>query len=1588
MELTARSTATDCEDVLELFHPIVGQWFRQSFGQPTSAQQQAWPSIAAGEHTLLLAPTGSGKTLAAFLIAIDRLLFPPGNRGGDRPRARNEPGCQDRTSKARKIETSIDANRRQGPADQLANSPAGVRLLYLSPLKALGVDVERNLRAPLAGVRALAEREGHPYRPVRVGIRTGDTPSPERRLLQRDPPEILITTPESLYLMLTSRARDTLVGVQTIILDEIHSVAATKRGSHLALSLERLERLQNAALGPLQRIGLSATQRPLAEIARLLGGAQRADHFDPRKSGADLAHAPIALQPRPVRIVEAGRRKQLQLTVEVPFDQAPGNRPARPESNAEGGSLPQEGPAASRAPTDPVRPSIWDGVHRRLVDLIGQHRSTMVFVNSRRLAERLATAINELAQRPIAAAHHGSVSKETRLQIEDQLKRGELPAIVATSSLELGIDMGAVDLVVQIEAPPSIASGIQRVGRAGHQVGAPSTGILFPKHRHDLLTCTAASERMQQGEVEPTCYPRNPLDVLAQQIVAIVATETLSVDELYDLVRQAAPFADLPLTTLQSVLDLLSGRYPSDEFSSLRPRILWDRSTGRLTPRKGARLTAITNGGTIPDRGLYGVFLVGDDKNGASRVGELDEEMVFELQVGEVFLLGASAWQVEEITHDRVLVRPAPGQTGKMPFWRGEGPGRPLEFGRAVGHLTRQLADLDGPQATMLLTDRYRLDRQAAEDLIRYVHDQRAATGQVPSDRTVVIESMLDEVGDWRVVLLSPFGGRVHAPWAMAVAASIREQEDAEVDMIWTDDGIVFRLSASDQPPPADRFLPAPETVQEIVVRELGSSALFAGRFRENAGRALLLPKWRPGRRTPLWLQRRKSADLLRIVARYENFPIVLETYRECLHDVFDMQGLIDVLRDITSRKVRVRSIVSDHPSPFARSVLFHFAGNYIYDGDAPLAERRAAALALDHGQLRELLGDAQLRELLCPATIESTTLQLQRLDGRYPLGQPDDVHELLRMLGDLTLVEIQARLGQGGPRRGKRQADGPAHRQLDQWLEKLIADRRIVRVPVAGEPRLIAVEDIGRYRDALDVVPPAGLPQAFLEPVDDPLADLVSRYGRTHGPFTPQQVAERLGLDVAIVRGPLERLALQGRLLSGEFLPGGHGTEWCDAQVLRVLKRRSVARLRKQVEPVEPDALARFLAHWQRVAEPRTGLDALLDVVEQLQGTPLAASVLEHEILPARIREYRPADLDELCLAGEVVWQGCESLGTFDGRIALYLTDQAPRLAPAPQPLASPLQEKLLSSLQGRGGLRWDELQSLCAEPTDEILSALWQLVWLGHVTNDTLGPLRSLFAQSGGGRSRVGTRAAAAALRSFRSRRTRSTPGSEGRWRAFSRADATLTPTERQTSLAWQLTARLGIVTRELVASHALVGGFAGIYPVFKAMEEAGRVRRGYFIVGQGAAQFALPGADDLLREHRQSPEQPTTWVLAATDPANPYGTAVPWPKTTDAKSRPQRSAGARVILHNGQLIGYLNANSKHLLTFFNQLEDDARDQTLEHLTSALAMIASPQRPIRLEKIDGQSVRGHAWEPCFLRAGFIRLNRSWLSRGAKQSV
>ncbi len=1563
---------------LESFTPQVRDWFARSFEAPTAAQEQAWPAIAGGENVLVSAPTGSGKTLAAFLWGLDRLV-----------------------------------------ANPLPEGERRTRLVYVSPLKALSYDVEKNLRGPLKGIGG----------EVSVAIRTGDTPQKERQAMLRTPPDVLITTPESLYLMLTSRAREFLTGVEWAIVDEIHAVAQTKRGAHLALTLERLDHLARGgdpAAPGVQRIGLSATQRPLEEVGRFLVGAGRE-----------------------CKIVDTGVRKPLDLKIQVPVDdmREPGGHdighsavetvgtaggggdlvgPGRPSDEPAGTEAlpsldPQAGVEAPYAdplagtgfgddPNAATRRSIWPAIYPELLELVRAHTSTIIFVNARRAAERLAVRLNELAGEDgapadIARAHHGSLAREERLVVEDMLKSGQLPCLVATSSLELGIDMGAVDLVLQVESPKSVTAGLQRIGRAGHNVGDVSKGRIFPKFRADLLECAVVAKRMRAAEIETTVIPRNPLDVLAQQIVAMVSSppvegeqaadtevggEEWSVPALHDLVRRAHPYAELPRELLNQVLDMLDGRYPSEEFSELRPRIVWDRVADTIRARKGARQLAITNAGTIPDRGLYGVHLPD-----GRRVGELDEEMVYEARPGQTFLLGASTWRIEEITRDRVIVTPAPGAPGAIPFWRGDGIGRPVELGRAIGEFSRWAVDQE-PGA--LIEAGYDLDERAAANLVTYLREQQEATRVVPSDRTIVVERFRDEIGDWRLCVLSPFGGRVHSAWALALSARIRDEFGLESDAIWSDDGIIVHLPDADEPPGAELVLVEPDAIEDLVVGELSASALYGARFRENAARALLLPRAYPGKRTPLWQQRLKAQSLLEVAKRYGQFPIVLETYRECLRDVLDLPGLEALLTGLHTRELSLVEVETQRASPFASSLLFDYVATYMYEGDTPNAERRAAALSLDRDLLRELLGQEELRELIDPDALAEVEADLQHLSDRTRAANSDALHDVLRGVGDLTAAEAQARcLGAVS---------------AERMLLDLSRERRAIEMRIGGEQRWIAAEDAGLYRDAFGAVPPGGLPDAFLDAVDDAFERIVRRYARTHGPFTTRELrdrygaapagaddgdAARYGIDPTPTLKALER---GGGLVRGELRPGGSEREWCDPDVLRRLRRASLASLRKEVEPAEQQALARFLPAWQGIdASPAAGAgpDRLRELLVPLQGLALAPAVWEGDVLPRRTGAYSPAWLDQLCAGGEIVWVGAGPLGRNTGKVALYFRDDARWLGPPPfkgDAPAGPVHDAIRARLAS-GAAFWTDLIADVRVPTGaasengggapgpsdglapdpaELQESLWDLVWAGEVTNDAFAPLRAPRLSLANARRET--------QRRFARRRRPGAPQVQGRWSLT--ANLFADPPAHGPRLRAQaelLLERYGIVTRETVLAEGISGGFSSLYGELANLETLGTARRGYFVEGLGGAQFALPAAIERLRglrvdsQGRPAGEPPEALVLAATDPANPFGAALPWPKRDDNR-RPARVAGAHVVTLDADPVLYVERSGKGLITLRDPLEDGTPAAWLPAALQALADHVRRGRIKRLalERFDGDPAVGSPYEPLLIEAGFTQ--------------
>ena len=1429
---------------------LAAGWFAETFPDgPTDAQVRAWRAIADGDDLLLSAPTGSGKTLAAFLVGLDRLLREPATK-------------------------------------------AGTRLLYISPLKALNYDIERNLRGPLAGLRMHAAREGIEVPEIEVAVRTGDTPERERARQARRPPEILITTPESLFLLLTSPTRrEGLRAVETVIVDEIHALAGQKRGSHLALSLARLDHLVGT---PVQRIALSATVAPLEEVAAYATGG------------------------RSCTIVDAGARRPLEIAVEVPLADM-----ADPESPPGDTPEPVAGDAGTR--------SVWPAIYPRLLELVEAHTTTLIFVNYRRLAERLALRLNELAGTEVARAHHGSLARETRLEVEELLKEGSLPCLVATSSLELGIDMGAIDLVIQVESPRSVARGLQRVGRSGHGVGAVSQARIFPKHRGDLVESAVVVERMLAGDVEPLRIPYNALDVLAQQIVAMCAVEDWTVADLAAVIRRAYPYRDLPESQLEGVLDMLAGRYPSDEFAELRPRIVWDRLGGTVTGRGGARSLAVANAGTIPDRGLYGVFLA----DGSGRVGELDEEMVYEARAGQVFQLGASSWRIERITRDRVLVSPAPGRPGQIPFWRGEAAGRTVELGRALGAFTREVGGARTDTARRRLRERHHLDERAAENLLRYLREQREATGTLPTDRTIIVERFRDEIGDWRLCVLSPFGARVHAPWALAIGAVLRRDHGIDAQALWSDDGIIVHIPDSDDPPPADVVVIDPDALEETVIDELSSSALFAARFRENAARALLLPRRRPGQRVPLWQQRLKAQALQGVATRYPAFPIVLETYRECLQDIFDVPGLQTLLGQVRARTIDLAEVETPAGSPFAGSLLFDYVAQYMYEGDAPPQELRAQALSLDRDLLRELLGQEDLRDLLDPDAIAEVEHDLRR---RYA-DTPDALHDQVRRLGDLTDAEIEA----------------------PDLVEELIRQRRAARVRIAGEERVIAAEDAGRYRDGVGALPPAGLPAAFLEPVPDALIGLVRRYARTHGPFATSAPAARLGVPTAAIDGVLEGLAADGTVVRGGLLPGGSGSEWCDAEVLRRIRRATLARLRGEIEAVPAEALQRFLPRWQRIDESGgAARERLRDAVAGLQGLVVPAPSLERDILARRVPGYAPDVLDDLASAGEIIW-----VGAGRDRVALYLREDAPLLGPPPG-TAEPIDGDAACAVRERLAAGAAFTDALAADtdlsPTD-LVETIRALMWNGEITNDRVAPLRGS-AGLGGVRPRMET---GSGRRLSRRRARPTTTGTPGRWSLVTPLFTGATEADRARARAEILLERHGVVTRAGVRAEGAGGGFAAVYPELSALETIGVARRGYFVEGLGGAQFALPGALERLREARSDVEADVL-VLAAADPAHLYGAALPWPDAP-LGGRPSRTPGAYVVLVDGRAALFMQRGGRTLVPLIAP-DDDQAAEAVAALAAAARTGAIP-RP-RLERIGAGSALGSPWEPLLTAEGF----------------
>lgn len=1655
---------------LALFSAPVRHWFADAFGAPTTVQAEAWQAIARGENALVIAPTGSGKTLAAFLWAIDALMG----------------------EKARVAEAGEKWVR-------------GVRVLYVSPLKALGADVDRNLQGPLSAISELAAvesaRRGAKAPEIRTAMRTGDTPADERRKIARNPPDILITTPESLYLMLTSAAREALRTVETVIVDEVHALAGDKRGAHLSLSLERLDDLLEA---PAQRIGLSATVRPRDEVARFLGGAH------------------------PVTVVATEAPPSLDLSVRVPVRDmtavpAFGGFAGAGDGTRQRGAGPRRAPVenawksdralravmaegASPAPHPDSRlgsSSIWPHIEAAILDEVLAHKSTIVFVNSRGLCEKLTARLNELYAKRlgldaphsevagfwaaagsgeatafgddavrgvptdsdamrgapgasfrsdigsttalvtepavvIAKAHHGSVSKEKRLQVERELKAGELPCVVATSSLELGIDMGSIDLVLQVAAPPSVASGLQRVGRANHQVGGRSQGVIFPRTRVEVIDAAVMAEGMEAGAIESTRLVRNALDVLAQQTVATVAMapDGLPADDWLACVRRSACYADLGRRSFEGVLDMLAGRYGSGEVAEFAPRILWDRETGLLTPRPGSQRLAVTAAGTIPDRGMFSVVLPeGDARQGRRRVGELDEEMVMESRVGDIIALGTSTWRIKEIGADRVIVEAAPGRAARLPFWHGEAIGRPYETGRARGALVRALdggiaraseqdeapinRSEEGAMAPAL-RDRLTadgLDEDARCNLAALIEAQRACTGAVPTDRRLVVETCPDETGDMRVILHSPFGRRVHEPWALAVAHRVTTALGFDPQTVASDDGIVLRVpAAEDALPGSDLFRFDSDELESIVRERVGFTALFAARFRECAARALLMSPTAPGKRAPLWQQRLKGGQLLEAARREEDFPIVLEALRECLQDVFDLSALREVMDGLASGSIKMSEVRTAAPSPFAAPLVFGYLGEHLYEGDLPHAERQASLLSVDPTLLGELLGTGAVEDMLDTEVVARTVAELQRTADGWKARGAEGVADLLRELGPLTVEEIAVRT-EGG--------------EVAVLLADLEAAHRAFSAVISGEKRWAAADDGPRLSAVLGIVAPLWAQREGK--LSRPLDGLAARFARTHGPFDSEEAACTLGVGVALAAESLERLAAEGRLV--RLGPD----RWADGAVLARLRSRSLARAREAVRPVPADAYVRFLLDRQDIAragEPTlAGIDGVAQVIAQFEGVALPMEQWEREVLPARVPDYRPAMLDELIAAGEVLWAASTvgeahpiSFFPTDSPLAPLPVDAQAGVAEVSAAEPGELEDPSLDAivrhvLVAQGPLTFRALTDGAAQlagpvaRTDrEVAEALQRLVWKGEATSDGLGFPRAGGLAAAASASAAGGQTPPPSRRRASSRRGRSLHSEArraaraavvgrqvastafdaalaGRWSAL--APSGQSSTVQAVALVESLLDRYGVVTRDIALAAGVPGGLSMLYPVLKAMEEAGDLARGMFVEGMGPAQFAQRETVEALRASAQPADAsaPASLVaLPADDPACLFGAGIPWPDVAwDAAgeapaadsalvaARPSRREGALVVVADGAPVLWAAPRLKSLLAF------SADEKLLEAAVAALVAsvraalkregASAARRKIVVEHFNGRDVLATPAASWLQGAGLVRL-------------
>jgi ATP-dependent Lhr-like helicase len=1465
-------------DPLEWFLPPVQHWFRVALGEPTAPQRLGWPAIVAGQNTLILAPTGSGKTLAAFLTCLDTLWRQPA-------------------------------------------LPRGVRVLYISPLKALNNDIHRNLQVPLEGVARTARDMGMSLPNLEAAVRTGDTSAAERQRLIRRPPHVLITTPESLHLMLTSRARETLRGVTHCVVDEIHALCTNKRGVFLALLLERLQALQSKGF---VRIGLSATQRPLEEVARYLGGSE------PDAEGN--------WHPRSVTIVDAGLRKDLDLRVVSPVEQF--------------GPLPEK--------------SIWPSIYRLIGDEIRRHRSTIVFANNRRAVERITACLNE--DEEIARAHHGSVALEVRQQTEAALKEGCLPAVVATASLELGIDMGAVDLVCQVESPGNVARALQRVGRAGHLVGQKSKGRLIPKMPADLLEQAVLAREMAAGRVEEIRVPINCLDVLAQQLVACAAMDDWSVPDLYALVRRAYPYRDLSPHAFETTLEMISGRYrlaenstnrsqnTKEQLAALQPRVSWDRVHNHLLALPGSQHMALVNGGTIPDTGQYAAYA----SNGA-RIGELDEEFIYERRVGDTFLLGTNAWRLERIEADRVFVTPAEGVPAMAPFWKGENTGRSYDLGRAIGAFLRELAErIDQVGCLDWLEREFYLDRNAARNLRYHVERQLRVAGCLPTDRTLVIEASRDQLGDWQVILLSPLGHRLHLSLRLALEGRLRERLGYQPQCLHHNDGILIRLTDTDEPI-LDLFTGlTPENVEGLILDELADSALFALRFRQNAARSLLLPRVQPGRRAPLWLQRLRGRDLLQVARCHPDFPIVAETFRECLHDHLDVPRLQRLLAGIQAGHVEVVTRRAETSSPFAAGLLFSFTAAFMYQFDGVEADGDRSRF-LDRQLLEQLVDPEKQGHLLDPRAVHQVE---RRLRG---VGQPPrsatEMAEWLRRLGDLTPEELE----------------GP----MAVFLEQLQAEGRACRLELPVTPaqrsssvRWIAAEDAEQYQRAFGL---EGVSANAEERQTAGMA-ILARFLATRALVGMADVLARYPFEPDWTRRQLEEWTRSGRVVAVS-VPEGESVVWSDPANLDQVQRGSLGILRREVVTCSPPQFADFLLRWQGM-HPETrrgGSEALADVLARLQGLPLDAELWEQTVLPARVPEYQPRWLDEWIAGGEGLWvsQGSPSEDGETGRIAFFgreMLRQLPPPAASEVPALGPEADRVLDHLRGRGASFLTDLAADLGISPGSARGALGVLMRRSLVTNDHYSAIR--YPPSAIPQPAVAIRHPLTAIRLSGKRRADSGQRMEGRWSVvpWGRPE----PEAHAVAQAALLLERYGIVARELALLDPWLLPWRVLYEVLSRMELAGEVRRGYFVEGLSGAQFALPeAARQLLELHLPSTATAPAVLLHSMDPANLYGSGAPFDiPLLDGGSRPLlRRSGNWLVVRAGRPVLLIEQQGKRLTALASASREDV-SAAVARLPGILDNRRGPsaRHKLTVEEWNGRPVTSSEGRELLEAAGFVR--------------